>query len=79
VLPALQTRYPRLIVELRETQTKILIDELVGGNLDGVMLALPVPDPEIETIRLFEGKRPSAATLAEGHAGVRGERMRKSR
>jgi LysR family hydrogen peroxide-inducible transcriptional activator len=54
VLPALQTRYPDLIVELRETQTRILMEELAGGELDAVMLALPVSDAEIETIRLFE-------------------------
>jgi LysR family transcriptional regulator, hydrogen peroxide-inducible genes activator len=54
VLPALQARYPDLTVELRETQTKTLIEELVGGDLDALMLALPVPDAEIETIRLFD-------------------------
>jgi len=54
VLPDLQARYPDLIVELRETQTKILVEELVGGDLDVVMLALPVVDAEIETIRLFD-------------------------
>lgn len=41
VLPDLQARYPHLVIELRETQTKILVEELVGGNLDVVMLALP--------------------------------------
>jgi LysR family hydrogen peroxide-inducible transcriptional activator len=54
VLPALQARYPDLTVELRETQTKFLIEELAGGDLDVVMLALPIADADIETIRLFE-------------------------
>jgi LysR family hydrogen peroxide-inducible transcriptional activator len=54
VLPDLQTSYPDLIVELRETQTKVLLDELAGGDLDAVMLALPLPDAEIESIRLFD-------------------------
>jgi LysR family transcriptional regulator, hydrogen peroxide-inducible genes activator len=54
VLPDLQARYPDLTVELRETQTKILMEELAGGDLDVVMLALPLPDTEIETIRLFD-------------------------
>jgi LysR family transcriptional regulator, hydrogen peroxide-inducible genes activator len=53
-LPILQARYPDLTVELRETQTKILIEELAGGDLDALMLALPVLDAEIETIRLFD-------------------------
>ena len=54
VLPALQARYRDLIVELRETQTKVLMEELVGGDLDVVMLALPVPDADVETIRMFD-------------------------
>jgi LysR family transcriptional regulator, hydrogen peroxide-inducible genes activator len=54
VLPAMQARYPDLAIELRETQTKILIEELAGGDLDVVMLALPLPDAEIETTALFD-------------------------
>jgi len=54
VLPVLQARHPDLILELRETRTKTLIEELGGGDLDGVMLALPVSEADIETIRLFE-------------------------
>jgi LysR family hydrogen peroxide-inducible transcriptional activator len=54
VLPVLQARYPSLRIELRETQTRPLIQELAAGELDLVMLALPIADPEIETIRLFD-------------------------
>jgi len=54
VLPALQQRHPDLRLELRETQTQMLLQLLVRGSLDVVMLALPVADPEIETIRLFD-------------------------
>jgi LysR family hydrogen peroxide-inducible transcriptional activator len=54
VLPDLQARYPDLTVELRETQTKALIEELAAGELDAIMLALPLPDADIETIRLFD-------------------------
>jgi len=54
VLPELQARHPDLTVEMRETQTKVLIEELVAGDLDAVMLALPLPDAEIETMRLFD-------------------------
>jgi LysR family hydrogen peroxide-inducible transcriptional activator len=54
ILPALQRRYPELRVELRETQTRMLLDELARGTLDVVMLALPVGEAEIETLRLFE-------------------------
>lgn len=54
ILPDLQRRYPNLRVELRETQTKGLLEELVGGDLDVVMLALPVDDPDLSTLRLFD-------------------------
>jgi|SRR5262245_11878922 len=54
ILPILQRRYPDLRLELRETQTKSLLDELARGSLDAVMLALPVHESEIETIRLFD-------------------------
>jgi LysR family transcriptional regulator, hydrogen peroxide-inducible genes activator len=53
VLPDLQANYPDLIIELRETQTKFLLEELAGGDLDAVMLALPLPDGEIESVPLF--------------------------
>ena len=54
ILPALQRRHPALQVELRETQTKFLLEELLRGELDVVMLALPVTEVEVETMRLFE-------------------------
>jgi len=54
ILPAVQARYPDLRIELRETQTKVLVDELVRGALDAVMLALPIDEAEVETIRLFD-------------------------
>jgi LysR family transcriptional regulator, hydrogen peroxide-inducible genes activator len=54
LLPIVQARYSTLHIELRETQTKILIEELAAGGLDLVMSALPISDAEIETIRLFD-------------------------
>jgi LysR family hydrogen peroxide-inducible transcriptional activator len=54
ILPLLQRRHSDLQVELRETQTHMLIDELLRGSLDVVMLALPVGESEIETMRLFD-------------------------
>jgi LysR family hydrogen peroxide-inducible transcriptional activator len=54
VLPKLQERYPRLQVELRETQTDVLVDELSRGRLDVIMLALPVDGTDIETMPLFD-------------------------
>jgi LysR family hydrogen peroxide-inducible transcriptional activator len=54
VLPVLQRHHPALTVELRESQTLHLVDELARGLIDAVMLALPMDQPEIETIPLFE-------------------------
>jgi LysR family transcriptional regulator, hydrogen peroxide-inducible genes activator len=54
VLPALQARYCDLRLELRETQTRMLVEELMSGELDVLLLALPIAEPEIETMRLFE-------------------------
>lgn len=54
ILPALQGRHPDLQVELRETQTNVLLAELDRGVLDAVMLALPVLDADVETFRLFD-------------------------
>jgi LysR family hydrogen peroxide-inducible transcriptional activator len=54
ILPLLQKRYADLTVELRETQTRQLLDELVRGALDVVLLALPVEEGELETLDLFE-------------------------
>jgi LysR family hydrogen peroxide-inducible transcriptional activator len=53
ILPMLQQRYPDLRVEVRETQTKNLIEELVRGTLDVIMLALPVAEADLETLELF--------------------------
>jgi LysR family hydrogen peroxide-inducible transcriptional activator len=54
ILPVLQRRYPELRVELRETQTQMLVEELHRGALDVIMLALPADDAEIESVRLFD-------------------------
>jgi len=54
VLPRLQADYPRLRLEVRETQTKLLLEELSRGELDCVMLALPVEGAEVETLALFD-------------------------
>jgi LysR family transcriptional regulator, hydrogen peroxide-inducible genes activator len=54
VLPRLQQDYPQLRLEVRETQTKILLDELAAGSLDCVMLALPADGADVESLKLFE-------------------------
>jgi LysR family hydrogen peroxide-inducible transcriptional activator len=54
VLPRLQTGYPQLRLEVRETQTRTLLDELARGELDCVMLALPADRADVETLTLFD-------------------------
>jgi LysR family hydrogen peroxide-inducible transcriptional activator len=70
ILPALQDRYADLRVELRETQTKVLLDELSRGGLDVVMLALPVSETEIETLELFDDPFLLAVPARDAPAGV---------
>jgi len=53
-LPVLQTRFPELRLELRETQTRQLVDDIKNGVLDAAMLALPVVEADIDSIALFE-------------------------
>ena len=53
VLPRLQASYPRLRLEVRETQTAVLLEELGRGALDAVMLALPTAGVDVEELPLF--------------------------
>jgi LysR family transcriptional regulator, hydrogen peroxide-inducible genes activator len=55
-LPRLQTAYPSLRLEVRETQTKTLLNELIKGDLDTVMLAMPVEGADVETLPLFDDR-----------------------
>ena len=70
ILPLLQTRFPELLLELRETQTKQLVEDIRSGALDTAMLALPVSEPDIDAIELFEDlfllAVPSSDPRAEG-------------
>jgi len=53
-LPALHRRFPALNLQLRETVTENLVRELVTGELDVILVALPIDDPEVETQFLFD-------------------------
>jgi LysR family transcriptional regulator, hydrogen peroxide-inducible genes activator len=54
ILPELQSRFPELRLELRETQTRQLVEDIKSGALDAAMLALPVGEPDIDSMVLFE-------------------------
>ena len=65
LLPSLQAQYPRLRLEVRETQTKTLLAELAGGELDTALLALPADAADIETVPLFGDRFLLAAPTAD--------------
>lgn len=56
ILPDLQSRFSELRLELRETQTRQLLDEVKSGALDAAMVALPVDESDIEALHLFDDK-----------------------
>jgi len=56
LLPLLRTNYPELELHVRETQTQPLTDELVEGKLDVLLLALPIRNPDLETLPVFEDR-----------------------
>jgi LysR family hydrogen peroxide-inducible transcriptional activator len=56
VLPLIREKFPDLDLHLRETQTHHLVEELLDGGLDLLLLALPVENPEVETITLFNDR-----------------------
>lgn len=66
-LPELQRRFPHLTLHLRETITDMLVRELVSGDLDVILVALPiVAEPEVETLHLFDDKFVLAARATKG-------------
>lgn len=54
LLPRLHAAYPDLELSLRESRTAHLVDDLVAGRLDLLILALPVERDDIETGALFD-------------------------
>lgn len=56
ILTEMERHYPSLDLQIRETQTDVLVDELARGELDAVLLALPVEHPQLEAMALFEDR-----------------------
>lgn len=56
LLPLVRERYRKLDLHIRETQTETLVEELVDGQLDVLLLALPIEHPGITTEGLFEDR-----------------------
>jgi LysR family hydrogen peroxide-inducible transcriptional activator len=56
LLPLIRDEYPDLDLSLRETQTHHLVDGLLDGGLDLLLLALPVEHADVETMKLFNDR-----------------------
>ena len=52
-LPLVHSTYPALELQLRESHTNALVDELAQGKLDVVLMALPARDPSFDSLPLF--------------------------
>lgn len=83
LLPALKEQFPALRPVIVESQTERLTQRLLEGELDLLLLALPLPPPEIETQALavdpFVLAVPQGHRLAEAgaasHADLLSERL----
>lgn len=56
ILTEVTKHYPQLDLQIRETQTNALVEELARGELDAVLVALPIQQPQLETMPLFEDR-----------------------
>jgi LysR family hydrogen peroxide-inducible transcriptional activator len=83
VLPRLHEVFPELQLSLRETQTAVLTRELLAGALDLLVLALPLEEPDIEELPLFDdvfalalpAHHPLGARRSVAQADLGGERL----
>jgi LysR family hydrogen peroxide-inducible transcriptional activator len=65
LMPAMRRAFPRLRLWLREDLTDRLAEDLQGGRLDLLLLALPAALPDVETLRIAED--PFVAALPPEH------------
>ena len=74
VLPPLRASYPELRLFLREDRTARLVDQLVGGELDAALIALPYDTVDLEHMVLADDPFwlavPRDHPLAEGEGAV---------
>lgn len=54
VIGSLSREYPDLAVQVREALTSRLIEELRDGRIDGAIVALPVSEPSLTEVPLFD-------------------------
>ena len=65
VIESLSRSFPELDLNLREAVTQTLIDDLQGGRIDLAIVALPISEPSLTEIELFEEKFVLVRTLED--------------
>jgi LysR family hydrogen peroxide-inducible transcriptional activator len=69
-LPAVRAAYPELELLLREDQTQRIVTRLRAGELDLLLLALPIEGDDLESLPLFD--EPFVLAVPAAHALARG-------
>lgn len=69
LLTLLRDAYPDLVLQVRETQTAPLTDELLDGRLDVMLLALPIKHADLQAMPLFEDRFLLAMQKGEAVSG----------
>ncbi len=76
----LTAAFPGLDVRMRETQTEKLIADLLAGELDIALVALPISEPALAEVPLFEEPFVLLRAVGDAHKPVpNGETLRKMR
>jgi LysR family transcriptional regulator, hydrogen peroxide-inducible genes activator len=65
LLAAMQARHPGVALRLTEDGAEALLDQLLAGELDAVICALPAPDPRLDHVPL--GREPLVAVVSAAH------------
>ncbi len=80
VIQALSSRMPMLRLEPRETVTRALIADLLDSRLDAAIVALPISEPALREIALFDEEFLLLRPLSEAEKPVPSpERLREMR
>lgn len=65
VLPVIRKSFPKLNIKLTEAQTAVITRMLKAGELDGIILALPVEEEHLSEVQLYE--EPFYLAVAKDH------------
>lgn len=65
LVPLITARFPRIRLQLIEEKSEPLLDQLLAGQLDAALLAMPVLDANVETVPVFD--EPFLLAVPHGH------------